>query len=152
MKRKIIGVVLIVLGIISLIILMLMNTKEKITLTSKYYKEESGSFIDIKAEDLPKDENYILYTYNSYCSFPIPCDSIFEAFAEQEHIDIVTIPFKEFKKTDLYPKVKYAPSVIVVKKKKIIAYLDANSDKDKDCYQDVDKFIDWIKNYVELSK
>lgn len=150
MKKK-----LLVIGCILLVVLLcggiiLLYPKQKIELSKEYYKEEKGSFIEITHKELPKNKNYILFTYNSYCTFPIPCDEVFHEFAEKNQIDMVSIPFSEFRKTDLYPKVKYAPSVIVIKNNKIIAYLDANSDKDKNKYQDVEEFTDWIKKYVEL--
>ena len=52
------------------------------------------------------------------------------------------------KKTYLYKKVKYAPSVIIVKKQKIIAYLDAEKDEDMDKYQDEKEFEKWLKKYI----
>ena len=39
---------------------------------------------------------------------------------------------------------------MVIEKDKIIAYLDANSDKDKNKYQDVKEFKNWVSQYVEL--
>lgn len=66
-------------------------------------------------------------------------------------IRFLSIPFENFKNTSFYNKVKYAPSIIIVKKGKVIAYLDANSDDDLRKYQDVDKFSEWIKKYIYLS-
>ena len=60
--------------------------------------------------------------------------------------------FDDFKKTTFHKKIKYAPSVLVVNKGKIIAYLDANSDDDLEKYQDVNKFEDWISKYIYFSK
>ena len=62
------------------------------------------------------------------------------------------MPFSEFKNTYLYDTVKYAPSVLIVENNKIIAYLDANKDDDLEKYQDVNKFKDWINNYINISK
>ena len=66
-------------------------------------------------------------------------------------IDFLSISFDEFKNTGFYKKVKYAPSIIIVKEGKIVAYLDPNSDDDFDKYQDATKLEEWIKEYVELS-
>ena len=60
--------------------------------------------------------------------------------------------FSEFKNTYLYDTVKYAPSVLIVENNKIIAYLDANKDDDLEKYQDVNKFKDWVNNYINISK
>ena len=44
--------------------------------------------------------------------------------------DFLTIKFEYFKKTKLYKKIKYAPSVIIVNNGKIIDYLDSNKNED----------------------
>ena len=66
-------------------------------------------------------------------------------------IDFLSISFDEFKNTGFSKKVKYAPSIIIVKEGKIVTYLDPNSDDDFDKYQDATKLEEWIKEYVELS-
>ncbi len=58
--------------------------------------------------------------------------------------------FDEMKESYLYKKVKYAPSVIIIKKGKIIAYLDADKNADLDKYQNEKVFEKWIKNYIYL--
>ena len=69
---------------------------------------------------------------------------------KKHNISIISIPFAEFKKTIFYKKVKYAPTIIIINKGKIIAYLDANSDKDLKKYQDINEFEKWIDNYIYL--
>ncbi len=67
-------------------------------------------------------------------------------------IDFLSMGIDDFKKIDLYSEVKYAPSIIIVDKGKIVTYLDAESDEDSEKYHDPDKFEDWISNYVYLTK
>lgn len=124
--------------------------ENKIELTSKYYN--GGNYLDIKSETLNdlESENYILYTYNPYCSFDIPCDEIFEVFMKKYKIDFLSIPFSEFKKTKFYDNIKYAPTVVIIEKGEIIAYLDANSDDDLDKYQKANAFESWMKKYIVL--
>ena len=66
-------------------------------------------------------------------------------------IDFLSISFKEFKNTKYYKKIKYAPSIIIIKEGNIVAYLDPNSDDDLGKYQDTNKLEEWIKEYVEIS-
>ena len=124
---------------------------QKFTLDKKYYN--TGEFIKVKSDDLSKldNENYILYTYNNYCAFSIPCEDVFKEFMSKYKIDFLSISFKEFKKTKFYKKIKYAPSIIIIKEGNIVAYLDPNSDDDIDKYQDANKLEEWIKEYVEIS-
>ena len=54
-------------------------------LSTKYYENKTNSFQEIDEEKIKelKEDTYLLYTFNSYCKFPIPCDSIFEQFMEE---------------------------------------------------------------------
>lgn len=123
---------------------------KKFSLNDKYYN--NAGFVAIQSEELPKKDSYILYTYNNYCLLAIPCDTIFTAFMEKYNISFVSIPFEEFKKTSYYKTVKYAPSIIIIKKGKIIAYLDADSDEDLAKYQDVNEFESWLDKYIYFEK
>lgn len=123
-----------------------------INLSAKYYNE--GKFIPTSANELEEknSETYILYTYNNFCSLPIPCESIFKTIMEKYKIGILSIPINEFKKTKFYTQVKYAPSIIIIKNEEIITYLDANKDEDLEKYQDVNAFDNWLKLYINLKK
>ncbi len=125
--------------------------KEKIHLSDKFYNE--GKYIEIKSNQINnyKNDNYVIFTYNSYCNLEVPCEKIFEKVMQKYKIDFLSIKIDEFKKTYLYKKVKYAPSVIIVKKQKIIAYLDAEKDEDMDKYQDENKFEKWLQKYINFS-
>ena len=138
----------VVLLIITLLLITGCSKKqiEKYHLNNKYYNE--GKFITIKNLDDLKNDTYVLYTYNNYCTFKIPCENIFKEYMEKYKIDFYGIPFEQFKKTSFYREVRYAPSIILVKDGKIIEYLDANKDKDLDKYQDSKKFEEWINNYI----
>lgn len=128
--------------------------EDKIYLTDKYYDNSNNSFLEIdedKIKDL-KDDTYILYVFNSFCKFSIPCDSIFEEFMKNNNISIISIPYDKYKKTDFVKKVKYAPTIIIIHKNKIVAYLDADKDEDVDKYQDINAFTNWVNKYVYLEK
>ena len=127
------------------------NISYPIYLENKYYNNHT--FIKVNSEELSKlkKENYILFTYNNYCTLPISCESIFEEFMKQYNIAFLSIPFEEFKNTYIYRKVKYAPSIIIISKGHIISYLDANSDDDLNKYQDVTEFKKWIEQYIYLT-
>ena len=125
---------------------------EKFYLEDKYYNK--GIFINVDSDTLSKikDENYVLFTYNNYCSLNSSCKDIFADFMKKHSIDFLSIPFDEFKKTELHDTVKYAPSVVVVEKGKIITYLDAESDADLKIYESTLEFEKWLNKYIYLSK
>jgi len=138
----------VVLFIITLLLITGCKEKniEKFYLNNKYYNE--GKFITIKNIDDLKNDTYVLYTYNNYCTFKKPCENVFKEYMEKYKIDFYGMPFDSFKKTSLYKEVRYAPSIILVKDGKIIDYLDANKNKDLDKYQDTKKFEEWINKYI----
>lgn len=154
MNKKVIFVIipLLLIGIITFV---LMNNKsEKFSLEDKYYG--TGEFIDVSNSELENiiknKENFLLYTYNNYCSLPIPCDSIFGSVMKEYGFNILQIKFSDFKETNLYKKVKLAPSVLIFKDGKLIEFLDAESDNDLKKYQDKEEFKNWLNNYIELKK
>lgn len=121
---------------------------KRIYLSDKYYNK--GEFIKIKTSDIEElsEYTYILFTYNNYCTLPISCEDIFQEFMKTYKIDFISIPFSEYKESIFYDKVKYAPSILIIKNNEIIAYLDANSDSDLEKYQDVLEFSKWLDKYV----
>lgn len=153
MKIKKIIMVIVFIILIPLSLLFITNlTKQKITLESKYYN--TGKFININSANLNEllnnKENFILFTYNNFCTFKVSCDEIFNESIKELNITILKIPFDEFKTTDLYNEVNYAPSVILIKEGKIIKYLNPEKNEDLPKYQDKKEFISWIKEYINI--
>jgi hypothetical protein len=139
-----------VLLFIIILLLVGCSNKKEFYLTDKYYN--NGDYISVHESDIKDNESYILYTYNNFCILPVHCENIFKEVMEKNKIDVLSIPFEEFKNTSFYKKVKYAPSVLIIKNGEIVAYLDANSDNDLEKYQDTTKFEEWLKNYIFLEK
>lgn len=128
------------------------ETIEKFYLSDKYYNNGEFILVDDKGlKDINKD-NYILYTYNNFCIFTIPCEDIFKEVMTKYNLDIVSITFEDFKKTDFYKTVNLAPSILIVKEGKIITYLRADSDEDFDRYQDSKAFEEWLDEFIYLEK
>ncbi len=94
-------------------------------------------------------ESFLLYTYNNYCTFSKPCENIFENVLEKNDYFSYKIKYELLLKTIFKNKVKYAPSFIIVRKGKIIDYLDANSKDDYDKYQKEEVFEKWLKKHVK---
>lgn len=152
MKKIIIIASIFIVVLIGFLIIFYPIKTDKFYLDDKYYNE--GNFININSNDLNNinSNNYIVFTYNNYCNFEIPCDKIFQEFMKKYKIDILSIPYEDFKNTWLHNDVKYAPSIIIIKNKKVIKYLDAEKDEDIERYQDVNKFEQWLNEYINLSK
>lgn len=125
----------------------------KFSLEKEYYKD--SGLVDISSSEvdqlIKQKKSFLLFTYNSFCSFSVPCDTVFEESAKKKNIVILQIPFDDFKKTTLHKKITYGPSVILVKEGKIVDYLDAGKDEDVEKYQDSSKFIEWISKYINYA-
>lgn len=144
-------IILIILTIILITGCKKQNT-EKMYLEEKYYNE--SEYIEVTAKDIKElnQETYLVFTYNNYCNLKIPCDTIFKKVMDKYNITILSLPFEEMKQTFIYNKVKYAPSVIIVKQNKVVAYLDAEKDEDYEKYQNETEFEKWLSKYIYLNK
>lgn len=133
-------------------IFLLTSCNNKFNLSSKYY--ENSEYINITKNELNniENENFLLFVYNNYCSLKIPCDTIFKSVMDKYNFSINQITFEDFKDTKYYKKVKYAPSIIIIKNGKVISYLDANSDNDLSKYQDENDFENWLSKYIYLKE
>ena len=69
--------------ILLILIILLTGCTQKIYLNNKYYNE--GKFI----KDYNIEDNFILYTYNNYCTFEKPCEETFQKFMDKYKIGTI---------------------------------------------------------------
>ena len=122
----------------------------KIYLDSKFYKKSEFITIDAKEFEKLNAKSYVVYTYNSYCTFTIPCEDVFKEVMDKYNLSFYGLPIVEMQKTSIYETVKYAPSIVIIKNDRIVAYLDAESDEDLIRYQDAKAFEEWLDTYIHL--
>lgn len=126
------------------------TNSSKFSIEKEYYKE--SKFIDVSSEDIKElkenKKSFIVFTYNNYCMLEIPCDEIFKKVMNKYNISFLYLPYEEMKNTFIYNEVKLAPSVILIKEGKIVAYLDAESNEDLLKYQDTEEFEKWLTSYI----
>lgn len=126
------------------------TNSSKFSIEKEYYKE--SKFIDVTSEDIKElkenKKSFIVFTYNNYCLLETPCDEIFKKVMDKYNISFLYLPYEEMKKTFIYNEVKLAPSVILIKEGKIVAYLDAESNEDLLKYQDTEEFEKWLTSYI----
>lgn len=136
--------------IIICILLTACTNSSKFSIEKEYYKE--SKFINANNEDIEKlkenKKSFIVFTYNNYCLLEVPCDEIFKKVMDKYSLSFLYLPYEEMKNTFIYNEVKIAPSVILIKEGKIVAYLDAESDEDLPKYQDADEFDKWLNSFI----
>ena len=152
MKRKYLYIFLIIIIVLGIVFLVFANKPKKVYLSDKYYN--NGEFIDINSTELEelKNDTYVLYIYNNFCAFSVPCENIFKEYMTKYKLDFISMKFEEFRNTKYYNNIKYAPSVIIIDKEKIKAYLNPSKDEDIDRYQNVKEFTAWINKYIYENK
>lgn len=136
--------------IIMCLLLTACTNPTKFSIEKEYYKE--SKFINANNEDIEKlkenKKSFIVFTYNNYCLLEVPCDEIFKKVMDKYSLSFLYLPYEEMKNTFIYNEVKIAPSVILIKEGKIVAYLDAESDEDLPKYQDADEFDKWLNSFI----
>ncbi len=158
MNKKVLGIVVVVVLLVVIIGgcglffgIKAINNKP-FRLEEKYY--ENMSIIDIKhdryEELVDKKENFILYLTLDGCTSCVVFGSKAVDFVVKNKITVYRIEYKEFSQTDLKDEVKYAPSMMIFKKGKLKAYLDAQSDDDLQYYSDSSSLQTWFEKYIEL--
>lgn len=127
---------------------------EKFSLDSEYY--HAGEFVDVTPQEvetaLKEKKSFLLFTYNNFCNFDTPADQIFQEIMDRYQIDVLKIPFEEFKETSLYQTIKLGPSLVIIKEGKLVSYLKADEDADIDKYQKPKTFESWLDQYIYLEK
>ena len=158
MNKKVLGIVAVVVLLVVIISgcglffgIKAINNKP-FRLEEKYY--ENMSIIDIKhdryEELVDKKENFILYLTLEGCTSCAAFSPKAVDFVVKNKITVYRIEYKEFSQTDLKDEVKYAPSMMIFKKGKLKAYLDAQSGEDLQYYKDSSALQTWFEKYIEL--
>ena len=124
--------------IIICILLTACTNSSKFSIEKEYYNEKLKE----------NKKSFIVFTYNNYCLLEVPCDEIFKKVMDKYSLSFLYLPYEEMKNTFIYNEVKIAPSVILIKEGKIVAYLDAESDEDLPKYQDADEFDKWLNSFI----
>lgn len=154
MKKKIV-IFIIVLSLVVSIILASSKTlnKKAFSLDDEYY--ETKEVVEInndKLEELiSKKKNFVVFIYQPLCTTSGDFSKVLDDFLEEEQLSIYKLAFSNVENKELKKKVKYYPSVIIYKKGKIVAYLEANKNDDVKYYASKDGFKEWLSKYVILN-
>ena len=125
---------------------------EPFDLKEEYYQK--SEIVDVDLEGLEKlideEESFGLYVYLTGCSSCAEFKEVLTDFQDQNNLKIYSCEIRQAIQTDLKDKIKYAPSFVVYKEGKIVAYLDAESNDDLPYYKTADSFKEWLTKYINL--
>lgn len=145
-------------NIISLLIiscLVLTGCGEKtFSLEDKYYMNMTVNEIEKDGlEKLINDkESFGVFIYQPLCAASSAFEKVLNEFIESYRVSFYKMSFTNMKETELGAEIKYYPSFVIYKDGKMVDYLDANSEEDKESYQDLSGFTKWFKKYVEIDE
>lgn len=136
-----------------IIILISFGCSNKFYLNESYYKK--AEIIKIDQDEYNRlvnsEETFIIFISALLCPAVTDFRDIINEFTINNNLTIYEINFENIKETNLDKKVKYYPSVAIIKKGKVVRYLDADSKKDKECYESISGLEECLGKYIYLN-
>lgn len=73
----------------------------------------------------------------------------FNEVSNKNQISLYKMSFENMKDTELNNKIKFYPSLAIFNKGKLVHYLDAEANEDKEYYKNIDELENWFFSYVK---
>ena len=124
----------------------------KVKLDAEYYAD-GAEFMELSAgeyEGLAEaKKSFVVFVDQGGCNTADRLREYVTRYMTETGILVYRMMFEEIKETSLYEQVKYYPSVAVVSKDRVVAWLRADSDEDAKMYNDYDTFKAWMEKYIQ---
>lgn len=121
-------------------------------LKDEYYKESKITELDLEGlkKLIDDKESFGVFVYLPGCTSCAAFSEVLDEFQKENTLTFYKTEIKYAKETAIGDKIKYAPSFVIFKEGKIVAYLDAESNKDLPYYKTVKDFKEWLTKYINL--
>ena len=123
----------------------------KVKLDAEYYAD-GAEFMELSAGEyeglVEAKKSFVVFVDQDGCTTADRLREYVTRYMTETGILTYRMMFAEVKEASLHEKVKYYPSVAVVSKGKVVAFLRADEDEDADKYNDYDAFKAWIGKYL----
>ena len=137
-----------------LLIILVGCGNKKFYLDEEHY--EKGVITSITRDELNKLEkdkkNFMVFVYLPGCTSCAEFRSVLEGYIEDNTLEFYTIAINDLKDSVILDHIEFAPSLVLYKEGKIVDALDAASDKDKDALTTEEGLVDWLDDYIYLTK
>lgn len=124
----------------------------KVKLDAEYYAD-GAEFMELTAGEyeglIEAKKSFVVMVDQSGC---ITADRLREyvtRYMTETGILVYKMMFEQVKESSLHDQVKYYPSVVVVDKGVVRAYLRADSDEDAEVYNNYNAFREWMEKYLQ---
>ena len=120
-------------------------------LDAEYY-DEGAELVKLSAgeyEELAEaGKSFVVFVDQNGCTTADRLRGYIKQYMAEKGILVYQMMFGEVKKATLHEQVKYYPSVAIVSRGRVVAYLKADSDEDADIYNDYEAFRGWMGKYL----
>ena len=145
-----IAVVLIAAVTLSGAFILALTSTGKTRLDAEYYGVAGETPIDTEEYEqlLKQQKTFIVTSAATACSSDI-LDFI-DRFSENEKIAYYYINWSNFTNSSTGDAIQYPPTVFIVSKGKIVAYLDSDAANDVEKYNNYDDFLSWMRENIDF--
>ncbi len=153
-RTKIVIIVIVACAVVALgsvlVIRVLHANPAPITLESDFYAKQE--VIDINQTEyeqlLAEQKSFVLMVDNPGCITTAKMREMIASFSEDMRFTYYRIMWPEARESSLHNYVKYFPSIVIVDKGKVVAYLQADSSEDAKYYNNATDLQDWLKKHI----
>lgn len=125
--------------------------EQKVVLDAEYYNTQSG-FTDLTAQEYEElvgaKKTFVVFVDQGGCTTADRLREYVGRYMEEAGISVYRMMFAEVKESSLHEFVKYYPSVVIVSRGQVVAYLRADSDDDAKVYNNYEDLEGWMKRFL----
>jgi len=147
MKKKILVLIVILLMLIGC-------GNKKFYLDDEYY--EKGAITEIELSELKKLEkekkSFMVFVYLPGCTSCAQFRTVLEGYTAANKLEFYTISITDLKDSVILDHIEFAPSLVLYKEGEVVDALDASSDDDKAALTTEDGLVEWLDQYIYLTK
>ena len=159
-KRKIVGylvvgvVAALILGVVVVGLFNNWFSNKKITLDNEYYcndgcEDSLLELSDLEYEKLVDDKGtFLIFVDQNGCNTADDMRGFVENYSLENGIKFYRMMFEDLRNSNLHEQVKFYPSVVIVENGEVKNFLKADSDDNKDAYEDYEFFEKWLDSYI----
>jgi hypothetical protein len=137
-------------GIVATILIINNQQDQPFRLDSEYYAASEAIDItrDQYEELVAQKKSFIVMVDKPDCVTTTSMREFMSNFPSDTQFKYYRMMWEEVSKSSLHEKVKFAPSIAIIREGVIKAWLDADSDKDVEYYNSAEALQSWIKKYI----
>lgn len=123
----------------------------KVKLDAEYYAD-GAEFMELTAGEyeglVGAKKSFVVFVDQDGCTTADRLREYVTRYMTETGILTYRMMFAEVKESSLHEQVKYYPSVAIVSRGKVVAYLRADVDEDAEAYNNYDAFKEWMGKYL----